>query len=432
MPAPREVAGSPGRLLTLDQAINATLLDDPKIHSALEVVCQAQAGVGSSKLLPNPVLLADLQLVPLTRPFTVAQTGGPPQTDFQVAFPVDWLLFGKRAAAMASAAEALHVSEAEFASLVRQRVTSTALAYFTALQARATRDLEVVNFHWVQQVEERLRTAGQADKQSDRDRKRLQIYRCKQEQTLRNAESALAVALAQLQAAVGCKEPGPDIEVTGSLEVAPGAPCLPVEQVLALAEQHRADILALRLRVEKVARDVDTEKTKGYPNLGPMLGYTRQFQEKAIGAPDINAWNFTLNMSVPIFDRNQYGVAAARSLLKQSKWNLEAALVNLRAEVVQVMQNLQTARRNAESLAVDQFRAAVELRDSVEKAYSSGASSLSELLDARQSLQEVARQLIAAQGSYWQAVVNFNATVGKQVLPYGQQPAAGPAVGPRS
>ena len=43
--------------------------------------------------------------------------------DVQVGYPIDWFLFGKRAAAMASARQGVRQSEADYADLVRQRVT---------------------------------------------------------------------------------------------------------------------------------------------------------------------------------------------------------------------------------------------------------------------------------------------------------------------
>jgi len=50
-------------------------------------------------------------------------TGGPPQYDLQVTQPIDWFLFGKRAANMAREALGVRVSEADYADQVRQRVS---------------------------------------------------------------------------------------------------------------------------------------------------------------------------------------------------------------------------------------------------------------------------------------------------------------------
>src|SRR5262249_8074292 len=123
--------------LTVDQAINTALIADPRIRAGLEAINQANADLLTSSLRPNPTLSADGQLFPLTRPFTVDRQGGPPQTDYQLSYPIDWFLFGKRAASMASAAAGVRVSEADYADLVRQRVTDVAVGFFDVLEARA-------------------------------------------------------------------------------------------------------------------------------------------------------------------------------------------------------------------------------------------------------------------------------------------------------
>ena len=53
-----------------------------------------------------------------------------------VGYPIDWYLFGKRAARMASAAVGVKVSEADYADLVRRRVLATAQAYYDVLEAK--------------------------------------------------------------------------------------------------------------------------------------------------------------------------------------------------------------------------------------------------------------------------------------------------------
>ena len=98
--------------------INAVLVTDPRLRAGFEAINQAHADALTASLRPNPTLYLDIQLLPLTRPFTPDATGGPPQQDVNLTYPIDWYLFGKRAANMAAAAQGVRVSEAEFATLV--------------------------------------------------------------------------------------------------------------------------------------------------------------------------------------------------------------------------------------------------------------------------------------------------------------------------
>ena len=126
--------------MSLDQAISATLLADPKIRAGLEAIHQANADWLTSSLPPNPTLITDGIFLPL-QPTHAGKPGGPPQMDVQVGYPIDWFLFGKRAAAMASASLGVRQSEADYADLIRQRVTATATAFYDVLEAKSLLDL---------------------------------------------------------------------------------------------------------------------------------------------------------------------------------------------------------------------------------------------------------------------------------------------------
>ena len=138
LPAPGAAPGG----MSLDQAISSTLMADPKIRAGLEATHQAGADLLTSSLRPNPTLLTDGIFLPL-RPLTPDKPGGPPQMDVQVGYPIDWFLFGKRAAAMASASLGVRQSEADYADLIRQRVTATAIAYYDVLEAKSLLDLRI-------------------------------------------------------------------------------------------------------------------------------------------------------------------------------------------------------------------------------------------------------------------------------------------------
>ena len=87
----------------------------------------------------------------------------------------------------------------------------------------------------------------------------------------------------------------------GSLEVSTPAAPFTVEAALALAEQNRPDLLSLRRQLAKAAADLRVEQTKAYPEITPNIGYTRQFQQQAIGFPDVNDWGVGVEMTVPLF-----------------------------------------------------------------------------------------------------------------------------------
>src|SRR5262249_24381010 len=160
------------------------------------------------------------------------------------------------------------------------------------------------------------------------------------------------------RALLGRKDADPAFDGEGNLEAPVTARPLPAEEAWALAQQNRPDILSLRLQADKAASDVHVERTKAYPEGTPKAGYTRQFQQKAIGFSDVNDWGIEVDVSVPLFDRNQGNIAKARSQLAQSRFELEAGLVDLRAEVEQAATDFRTAYLNAGAVAEQQVRLA--------------------------------------------------------------------------
>lgn len=412
LPVPKQASA-----VTLDQAINATLLADPRIRAGLEAINQANADLLTSALPPNPTFFTDAQLLPLTRPFTVTNQGGPPQTDYYLNYPIDWFLFGKRAAAMASAAAGVRVSEADYADFVRQRVRDSALGFYTVLENKALLEVARQDLDNLRQVEAATRKAFELGGRKQVELQRVQLDVLRSEQVLREAELTLSIATARLRALLGRRDADPAFEIAGDLDAALTAQPLAVEEALTLATQNRPDIASMRLQIDKAAKDIHSEQTKAYPDVTPGLGYTHQFQQKAIGFPDADSWAAAVTMTLPVLDRNQGNVAKARSLLTQSSLNLEAGLVDLRAEIVQIVREFETSYRTAMAVAGQQLKIAADVRDKINQAYKEGGRTILEVLDAQRNYRDTYRLYITSRANYWRSVYSFNAAIGKQILP---------------
>lgn len=429
LPPPRRVDLNEERRvpLTLDQAVNATLLAHPIILAGVESINQVHAVEHNAALPPNPALLADMQMLPLTRPFVVNDEGGPPQTDFQVSYAIDWFLFGKRAAAMASAAAGSRISEAAFADLVRQVVRDTSVAYYDAIEAKLNLEIEKRILTEFQETEHSLRKHAKDKKRLASNLSRVENETFKQERVIRNAEAAVVTSLANLRARVGIPNRGPGIDVV-SMRWDVASEAIPsVDEALAIAEQNRPDISALRLQLHKANLDVTVQRTTAYPSVAPMLGYTRQFQEKVIGSADASSWDITLNMGIPLFNRNQYGIASAKSSVNQANLNLDAGLIRLRAEIVKAVQDVQLNEEHVKALTKRRLKAAEDLRETIQQAFTREGGDLLDVLDAIRNYHEIANLWLTSRTAYLRAVVSFNATVGKQQVKLLANPGPPPA-----
>ena len=401
--------------LTLDQAIRRALDADPQIKAGLQIIRQSEADVTTAGLLPNPELLQDYLMAPLDKPFTPTRQGGPPQTDTLISFPVDWFLFGKRAAALLAAGKGVEVAQAQYADLVRQRVWGTISAFYDVLESEALLDLAKIDLDNAHQLEGITVTRAEFGGVGtiEVDRVRLFIFNAQRE--LRSRENARIAALARLRSFLGMQQSQP-LVLKGSLDVPHPVAPLPADKAYQLALEFRPDLIARQKEVAQAKAEVDKAHTEAYPQVRPMLGYTRQFQEADLNMPNANSWNVAVTMSLPIFDRNQGNIARAESVMTQSGFNLMAQQVDLRSEIEQAVNAFQTAH---DALLYDdpgQIEAAKQVRDKIRIAFELGGKPLIDVLDSQRSFRDTFRLHVVARSAYWHAFYGLNAAIGKQVL----------------
>lgn len=399
--------------VSLNQLMLASLNNHPAIRIELEKLQQSRADFWTSSLKPNPELDSSFTLIPLTRPFTEDRQGGPPQFDIGLAYPIDWFLFGKRAAAMRAAHLSVHVSQAEFENMVRLRVVDTALAYFDALEAKALRNLAKTNVETFRRV---LKVTEDAIEDGGRpaiEGKRITLDLLNAKQELTTATAVEKTANARLKIYLGIQGESDEVAVEGNLNVVRYVPPIPLQEAVALARQNRPDLLALRWQLDQTAAEINNQIRSAKPTITPSLGYTRQYQEKAIGFPDANSWGAGVNMSIPLQDRNQGNIAKAASIRRAAASQLALANLELEAEVAQTIAELQAAESNARSIESEQLELAREVLDSIEIAYANGGRPLIDVLDAQRNFREINSRSVTAQATYWRSLYKYLAAIGQ-------------------
>ena len=119
---------------------------------------------------------------------------------------------------------------------------------------------------------------------------------------------------------------------------------------------------------------------------------------------------------VPLFDRNQGNINKAQSLLAQTCYNLQAQMIQLRAEIEQAVAEFQAARVDVTAVGPEQLQTARSVRDRTEAAYQAGGKTLLEVIDAERAYRDTNRTYILGQSTYWHSLHQLNAALGKQVL----------------
>lgn len=402
-------------VLNLNQTIYLALQADPQIKSAVEGIYQAEADLTTAKLPPNPVMNTSNTLMPLNQSFNVNRQGGPPQFDLGVEYPIDWFVFGKRAAEMRAAQLGVEVAKAGVDETIRQRIAGAIAAFYDVLEAKNLQALAQEDFTELNALkdltEKRVLIGGAGSIELDR----VNLSLLSSQTELRAKQVALENALSRLKAFLGMQK-SKKISVVGDLEIEHPVQVSDPEALIRLAEENRPDIAMLKRQIEQSVGNIELEETKAYPSVVTHLGVTRQFQKQAIGFPDQNSWGIGVDISLPVFDRNQGNIAKAKSVKKQNEYDLETQLIGLRSEIERTYAMYDASYLVLVNEADTKLKVSRVIRDKMKAAYALGGKSLFELLDAQRNYRETNRVHIMTLSNYWHSLYALNAAVGKQVL----------------
>ena len=171
---------------------------DPKIRAGLEAIQQANADSLTSSLPPNPTLLTDGQY---PAPETVhAGKAGRSHANGRANGVSDRLVSFREAHGGDGRRRAgVRQSEADYADLVRQRVTATATAFYDVMEAKSLLDLARQDTENLTRLEAATHRAVDAGGRPVVELNRVRLDLLKSQQDLREAESALAIAKAKLE-----------------------------------------------------------------------------------------------------------------------------------------------------------------------------------------------------------------------------------------
>jgi cobalt-zinc-cadmium efflux system outer membrane protein len=327
---------------------------------------------------------------------------------------LDWLLFGKRGAAVASARVGLEEARANYQDSVRQRKTEIAVTFLDVIEAMELLDLarqDATDLDRLQAIaQQRVALGGAAAVEVDR----IAVAVLEARREARRREAALRISRSALAAVIGREDP--EFEVEGDLAVGtpPPAPDLPA--LLAIAEQSRPDIRARRHSVERAAAELRLAQRSAWPELTSRAVYSRQYQE-SLGFPDASSYGLGLDLTLPLFDRNQGNIRKVVSVQSQRQLELRGALLALRTEIEQAASDYSVAREAVVGEDRAQLEAARRVRERVQRAYELGGRPLLEVLDAQRIYREAGRQTSSGRAAFLRAAHRLNAAVGQDVVP---------------
>ena len=269
--------------------------------------------------------------------YTKQRPGGQTQYDVNISYPFD--VNRKRLKRLDSATKAKAVLQEQYRNAVRIEISNLYTAYVDVLAARATLRYAEAGVQGIEQILEPIRALENLGASNQaallrvtNQRELSDLGRADALESVRKAKRQLANVLAIPH------EQADSLEIHGTLrDTAPPAP--PVEDLIALAQENRPDVIAFRRGVDRATADVRLQYANRFTDIYVLYQpYTLQGQYPPTASKSPTSWALGVTVPLPIYNRNQGNILRA-------KHNVAQTQTQLLAQLRQVITDVQQAER---------------------------------------------------------------------------------------
>ncbi|MBO9378142.1 TolC family protein [Sphingomonas histidinilytica] len=372
---PPEVRTGPlPAVLTLARALEEAEARSPALVAARADVEAARGLLRQARFRFNPVLDVEVENFAGTGPYS-----GFNGTETTVSVNQRLDLGGRRKARMTLAEAELAAQEYRFAIARADLGQQVRNLFALGVAARDSLVLARENEDRARELSRVARELVDAGKEPPLRGLRAEAALAQATAALRAAEADEAAARRSLAALFGVDVP--PTELAGSDMLAPPA----IVDATATLDVRLAE-------AERVIADAQLRQARAEGRLDPSVGVgVRQLRETGD-----RALIASLSVPLPVFDRNQGNVAAARSGVQGAEARRDSVLANTQAKIANARAALAAAEARVAALegsGIGQAREALRL---AQLSYRAGKSSLIELLDAQQVYASTQAELIEA------------------------------------
>lgn len=388
---------------SLDAALAAAENDNIDVIRSRLSLRAAQANLRIADTAPNPDLnLSAVQL----RPSRIGQRPADAVADTVVGIDLPLERGGKRRARTGQARALIQAAQGDLASARRDMREAVYNAYFDlkAAEQRAAILGTIAGTYADSQNLARMQERSGALSRADRSRQEVEASRARTDAQ----QAAMELTTAQLGLATLIGREGEaariatldDWPTTGgaTISVSGAEPA----DLLAL---RRPDVMAAQSRVEAARRNLDGAHALRHPDVTVSMQFEHAARDLGVGS------SMGVGVSVPLPVRNRYSgeIDAAGTALIQAEAEARKAAAVATAEIIIARQTLAAASELRGEMDTQQLPAARNAAQIAEFAYTNGATSLIELLDARRSLRAVELAAIDARADEAHAIAQLQA-----------------------
>lgn len=396
--------------LSVEQILEEAQKSNLRLLAERYNISIAEARIIQSRLRPNPSGILSVNYIDAFRQIFSPNTnnGGPREVNTGILFPYEWA--NKRKGRVELAEGARGILEADFLNSLRNLRFNVQSAYVDVLQAKGTYSILTES----QQVFERITAINKARLDAGDLAKvefiRSEVAALQFANQVRQAESRLRQAKLRLQLLMGRTTFDTTFDVTGELSNQPLLDTL--EQIMANALRDRPEIEHSRRDLIRSSADIKYQEALKRPDLAITTVYNRQG-----GYAYANSLGVTLQVPLPIFNKNQGEIERAKRDYAQTQLELRAAENEVRGEVTSAWEQYQTARALLEKIETQMLARAKMVRETIEFSYRRGEATFVEFLDAQRTFNETMQGYLEAKAEYQRTLFLMDSIQAKGVKP---------------
>ncbi|MBN2129585.1 MAG: TolC family protein [Sedimentisphaerales bacterium] len=404
-------ATEPQGVLTLRAAAALALMHNPDLKTFPYEMRAAESRVLQAGLRPNPEMAIEM-----------SEFGGSDtrsgfdaaETSIQLGQLIE--VGGKRDKREAVAAVNRELVQWDYESARLDTLREVAGAFVAVLAAQERLALTQQMRDLSNDAEAAVAQRVEAGKDSPVDDLRANVALSRSRIEARKARTKLATARHRLAAAWGGHTPTFE-KVTGDLyQLSPPPPFDRAAERL----RENPDLGRWETEERKRRAALRLEKARASPDV-TVSGGVQRFEET-----DDEALIFGLSIPIPIFDRNQGGIAEATANLARTRQRSEAVKVRMQATLSAAVNTLAAAHDETSILRSDVLPTAQQAFDAARRGYEQGKFDYLYVLDAQRTLFETKTQLIDSAEAYHKARADVERLIGRSLDMLEPSGSAGP------
>lgn len=400
--------------LALPQVVEVSLQNNGDLKSFREEKGIRDAGKVKAGLLPNPTL--DFEVG------TGALTGSSDENNLTLGISQEFFLTGKREKRLIIAERELEIYRWQLADRERLIREEVKIAFYDAILTNKRIELSgraiELNRQLLDVTKERL-SAGDIP---ELEMNLVKVELARSEGSKIDVEKILSQNQSKLWTLMGLPT-GEAPTLTGNLdtEATVKKSLLDLKQ---LALGLRPDVKALEAEKGRGDADIILAEAEEVPNFTAGLFYAHDRSTDATGAGEEkvrdNLLGIRLSMPIPVFDKNQAGVQAARAKKSSSESRLLAASRNIEREVETAYASYLNSEKVLALYKTDIIPQLEENLQLTQEAYRLGEVGILAVIQEQKKFFEVSEGYLAAKHDRQTALVKLESAVATELTGGGQ------------